>query len=81
MKKAQIIEMTLTELIDQLNWVQRDRVAVLLYKGDWRGAVAAVAEPLQADMRRLCDEHSLRGLALAFDPATEGVLVDGGDSL
>jgi hypothetical protein len=39
------------ELIDQLNWVRRHRVAVMLYKSDWRGAVAAVPEPLQADMR------------------------------
>ena len=64
------------ELIEQLNWVQRHQVAVLLYKADWRAAVAAVPEPMQADMRRLCDEHSLADLAVAFDPATEGVLVE-----
>jgi hypothetical protein len=80
MKSAEIIEKTLSELIEQLNWAQRHRVAVLLYKSD-RAAVEAVPEPLRTEMRHLCDEHSLRDLASAFDPATEGVLVDGGDSL
>jgi hypothetical protein len=69
------------ELIDQLNWVQRQRIAVRLYKSDWRGAGAAVPEPMQTDMRRLCDQRSLRDLAVSFDPATEGISVDGGDAV
>jgi hypothetical protein len=68
--------MTKPEIVEQLNWVQRQQVAILLYKSDWRAAVAAVPEPLQTDMRRFCDENSLADLAVAFDPATEGVRVD-----
>jgi hypothetical protein len=62
------------EILAQLNWVQRQQTAILLYKADWKGAVAAVPEPLQAEMIRLCEENSLMDLAKAFDPATEGGL-------
>jgi hypothetical protein len=67
------------DIIEQLNWLQRHQVSIPLYKGDWRAAVAACPENLRDDMRRLCDENSLADLAKAFDPATEGILVEVND--
>jgi hypothetical protein len=66
-------------LDSDLNWAQRDAVATKLYKGDWRGAVAAVPDAQKPALQKLCDEQSLLELAIAIDPLTEGVRVDAAD--
>jgi hypothetical protein len=62
-----------------LTWAQRDQIATALYKGDWRAAVAAVPDEQKPLLQKLCDERSLRELAVEFDPITDGVRVDAAD--
>jgi hypothetical protein len=62
-----------------LSWLDRQRIATALYKADWRGAVALAPEAQRPALQALCDKHSLAELAILFDPATDGVLVDAAD--
>jgi hypothetical protein len=62
-----------------LSWAQRDAIATKLYKGDWRGAVALLPDAQKPALQKLCDEQSLAELAIAFDPLTDGVIVDAAD--
>jgi hypothetical protein len=71
--------MPANEVINKLDWVQRQAVSIHLHRNDWKSAIECVPALYRDALFSLCEENSLSELADQFDPMAEGIRVDSAD--